>query len=1136
MCNFAPMIMYFAEGRNIYCVVASAKLNADEVVLLAEILRAKPLDAAPSGPFVGPRKGLVTPWSTNVVEVAHNVGLDKVSRIERFTRGAAAEDRMVESVYENLSEAFAEMETPATEADAVGDIESFGQRYGLSLSADEVAYLQGLGRTLTASEVYGFAQINSEHCRHKIFNGRFIVDGEEKTLSLFDMIRSTTAASPQMVYGAYSDNSAVMHGFDIESFSPATATAPSLYGLEKRSVKWTLKAETHNFPTTVEPFNGAATGTGGEIRDRLCTGRGSIPLAGTAVYMTSINKRAEALHSPESLLVRASDGASDFGNKFGQPLICGSVLTFEQDTSAGIRGYDKVVMMAGGVGYVAADCADKRKPEAGMAIVVMGGDSYRIGMGGGSVSSMSGEGGKRCNSLALNAVQRANPEMQRRIANVIRALAERGAPGVTAIHDHGAGGHVNALSELMAHCGGRVDMSKLTKGDPSLTDMELLCNESQERVALAVSADALPMLTAIADRERVPLSVVGRIENTGRIVYEQPSSKAFDFSTDELFGMTPQKVMIGTTSRAAKPEKESRIVTPATVEFSVSAGCKEWLTSKVDRSVGGLVTQQQCVGKLQLPLADCGVTAVSFTDNRGLATSVGYAPTEALTDVRASVRLAVTRALTNIVGAKIEGGLSGIVLSANWMWPTDTEDDCADLYAAVEACADFCRELGVAIPTGKDSLSMTQKYADGTVVRAPGTVIISAAGAVADVGRTVNPVLKGCGTMLYYVPFDGDASHVRHSFDAIQECEALAVHDVGTGGLFVTLIEMTFANVHGGIEVTCDVDLGSEAPGVVVETASKINVGTCIGRTIAERELRIAGMVYDIDDLRSRWYDVSARMDALQSNPATAALRRCNLGRQPLAFGFADSLKVKNNYLCRGGRRAAVIREKGSNGEREMAYALYAGGWDVLDITMTDLCEGRATLEDVSLAVFCGGFTNSDVLGAAHGWAVTLEKNAVASAAVKRFFERPDTMSLGVCNGCQLMVELGIFNTATTTVRMEHNTSGRFESAFVSVDIAKSPSRMLNELQDTTLGVWTAHAEGRFVIEGPDVNVAMRYHYAEYPGNPNGTEGAVAGIVSADGRHLAIMPHPERSVQGRQCAYWPYTEEYTPWLRLFKCR
>lgn len=1156
------MITFFADKKTVYAAGSDTALGADDVAVLEQLLGARSIsETVLDGPWMGPRRGTVTPWCTNAVEIARNAGIVAVDRLERFTPYDAAADPLLFSRYNVLDDSV--FLTPAADPrpHPVTDIDAYSAESGLSLSPDETRYLRGLGRTLTDAEVYAFAQVNSEHCRHKIFNGTFVIDGEPHPLSLFSLIRSTSSAHNALLVSAYEDNSAVMRGGTIPLFFPAEPSAPSPFVTRDTVVNWTLKAETHNFPTTVEPFNGAATGTGGEIRDRLCTGRGSIPLAGTAVYMTAMpaseNPRPWR-HSPEQILVRASDGASDFSNKFGQPLICGSLLTFEAvDADGELRAFDKAVMLAGGVGIVPESTSHKSRPCPGMAIVVLGGDSYRIGMGGGSVSSMAT--GEASNALELDAVQRANPEMQRRVANVLRALTEHSAPGIAAVHDHGAGGHANALSELMADVGGCVDLSALPKGDPTLTDLELMCNESQERVALAVIPSALGLLTAVAARERCPMTVAGRIEDTGRIVFEQPDYKVFDLSAKELFGSVPHRVVYGSQSRdkflkkeAAEPFSEEglrRRLGEATV------ACKDWLTAKADRSVGGLVCQQQCAGELQLPLADCGVTAFSFDSQDGVAIAVGHAPEMALTSPEGSARIAIVRTLTNIVGAAIDGGIDGIVLSANWMWPTDNPCDCAGLYAAVSAAADFCKELGIAIPTGKDSLSMTRHYPDAPDVRAPGTVIITAAGRTADVAATTGPVLKGTDTALFFVPFPADdAAAVRRAFNALQRAPKLAVHDVGRGGLAVSLLEMAFANISGGMEVSADLPFFSEAPAVVVEVGDTeaflramdgVSVRK-IGRAIPERRFRCGTYDLDINELRSLWLAPSARFDALQANPVTAAVRLTNLCRQPVVWSAAKP--DIDASCCDRKLRAAIIREKGVNGDREMAWALHVGGWDVMDVHTTDLCSGRVTLDDVRLIVFTGGFTNSDVLGAARGWSAALMRNPVAREALHRFYARPDTLSLGVCNGCQLMVEMGIFNTGGVTVTMAENVSRRFESAFLSVDVsADSPSRMLAPLASSTLGVWVAHGEGRFIIKhnnsSADVNlapaVALRYHYNEYPGNPNGSDGAIAGLVTADGRHLAIMPHPERSVAVRTCPVPPASApggRFTPWLEMFRTR
>ncbi|MDO5395554.1 MAG: phosphoribosylformylglycinamidine synthase [Bacteroidales bacterium] len=1203
------MIIYFRNRATVYAVEVETAPDAAVISFLENLLGAVVADAAMlPGPFVGPRRGLVTPWATNAVEIVRNSGFCGVKRIEKFREGARVRDALLEDVYDGLDADVFKMSAGAARPLPVDNISEYNSIHGLALSFAEVDYLKDvsrrLGRNLNEAEVYGFAQINSEHCRHKTFNGNFHIDGAGKTLSLFDHIRATSVGH-ENILSAYADNSAVMKGLTADLFRPELASAPSPYVFTPEKISWTLKAETHNFPTTVEPFNGAATGSGGEIRDRMCTGTGSVPLAGIAVYMTSYPRleprgyecnpapRRWAYNDPARILVRASDGASDFGNKFGQPLICGTLQTFEgMDSQGRVYGYDKAVMMAGGVGYIPDRCLCKKHTCAGMRIVMLGGDSYRIGMGGGSVSSLAN--GEATSRVELNAVQRANPEMQRRVANVIRAVVESGLPGIAAVHDHGAGGHINALTELMSDSGGCVDMSALPVGDYTLSDTELLCNESQERVAMAVDESVLTSLKTIAMRERAPMAVVGVIAADGRIVFEQPDHPVFDLSVTDLFSALPPKDVVDSHCMKSFADPMYDLSDICRYIYNVmaleSVACKDWLTNKVDRSVGGLVARQQCVGPLQLPLSDFGVTAFSFTGNQGIAMSVGSAPVVALVDMRRSVRLAVVRALTNIVGAGISGGIGSVALSANWMWPNGHEGDMADLYDAVEELSAFCRALGIAVPTGKDSLSMTQKYPDGDV-SAPGTLLVTAAGMVADVRRVTTSVARiGGDDCLYYVSLGSDvnalggsafyqtlgavgtdapgtasAQEIADVFNAIAQMSPLALHDVGSGGLFVTLAEMLFADSRGGFEIFTDGLAGigfmglapmlfSESPGMVMQIdAADVAVFEAemkktgaeyayIGKSYEERTIRLhhgaQTYEFDVDSLRRQWVHTSGLFDRMQCAASCAGSRVKNLGKQPVVWSGLKMI-TPDIHLSDRRIRAAVIREKGVNGEREMAYALHAAGFEVVDVHTTDLCSGREDLRDVSLIVFCGGFTNSDVLGAARGWAAVLRENETARKVLDDYFARESTLSLGVCNGCQLMVELGLFNTPEGSVRLAPNESGKFESSFLSVEIPHNGSAMLGALSGMTAGVWVAHAEGRFVFSGTHngFKVCARYMYDEYPGNPNGSDDRVAAICTPDGRHLAMMPHPERSILPRQCGHYPREwsdDRYTPWLEMFR--
>ncbi|MCH5328532.1 MAG: phosphoribosylformylglycinamidine synthase, partial [Coprobacter sp.] len=976
-----------------------------------------------------------------------------------------------------------------------------------------------------------------------------------------------------------------------------------------------LKAETHNCPTTVEPFNGAATGTGGEIRDRLGGGKASLPIAGTAVYMTSyprtrkgrvwekgsMPERKWLYQTPEQILVKASNGASDFGNKFGQPLICGSLLTFEHAENYKKFAYDKVIMLAGGVGFGTLRDAIKGTPEAGQRVVVMGGDNYRIGMGGGAVSSV--ETGEYANAIELNAVQRANPEMQKRVSNVIRALAESDDNPIVSIHDHGAGGHLNALSELVESTGGKIEMDKLPVGDPTLSAKEIVGNESQERMGLVIREKDIETVKRIADRERAPMYNVGETTGDMRFVFEQADGiKPIDLAMEDMFGKAPRTIMEDKTVDETYSQVEYK---PGKIHEYLenvlqleAVACKDWLTNKVDRSVTGKIARQQCQGEIQLPLSDCGVVALDYRGKAGIATSIGHAPQAAMIDPAAGSMLSIAEALTNIVWAPLAEGLSSVSLSANWMWPCKNEGEDARLYKAVEACSRFACDLGINIPTGKDSLSMTQKYGDEKVY-SPGTVIISAGAEVSDVKKVVSPVLvRDRNTALYYIDFSfdnfrlggsafaqslnkigddvptvKDAEYFATAFNTIQELIGknliLAGHDISAGGMITALLEMTFANAEGGLDINlsriAEKDiikiLFSENPGVLiqvkdksaVETILKENgIGFCkIGRPCRERHILVekdgAEYQFGIDYLRDLWFSTSYLLDRKQSGEACAKARFENYKQQPIKLKFAPGFTgklaqygISADRRTRSGVKAAIIREKGVNGDREMAYSLYLAGFDVKDVHMTDLTSGRETLEDINMIVYCGGFSNSDVLGSAKGWAGGFLWNEKAKATLDKYYARKDTLSLGICNGCQLMVELGLLTPDhEQKPKMLHNDSHKFESQFLGLTIPKNNSVMFGSLSGSRLGLWVAHGEGKFSLpySKDKYNIVAQYSYDAYPANPNGSPYAVAGIASADGRHLAMMPHLERAIFPWQCAYYPAErkagDEVTPWIEAF---
>lgn len=1235
------MILFFKTSQeNVIAAEINHQPSQDEVNELCWLFGdAECLDSDTlGGYFVGPRREMITPWSTNAVEITQNMGLAGVTRIEEYfpvDSKDADHDPMLQRMYDGLDQTVFTVSHTPEPIKFVDNLEKFNEEEGLALSPEEIEYLHNMekqnGRPLTDSEIFGFAQINSEHCRHKIFGGTFIIDGQEKESSLFALIKKTTQQHPGKILSAYKDNVAFAQGPVIEQFAPADQSTADWFKVKDIESVISLKAETHNFPTTVEPFNGAATGTGGEIRDRMGGGVGSWPIAGTAVYMTAYprltddNGHADSsrdwedilpvrkwlYQSPEQILIKASNGASDFGNKFGQPLITGSLLTFEHQENNEKYAYDKVIMLAGGVGYgTKRDCL-KKEPQKGNKVVVVGGDNYRIGLGGGSVSSV--DTGRYSNGIELNAVQRANPEMQKRAYNLVRALVEEDNNPVVSIHDHGSAGHLNCLSELVEECGGSIDMSKLPIGDKTLSAKEIIANESQERMGLLIDEKHLEHVQKIAERERAPMYVVGETTGDAHFSFVQSDGKKpFDLDVAQMFGHSPKTVMVDETV-----ERKYEDVTYSLDEIDAYAermlqleavACKDWLTNKVDRSVTGKVARQQCQGQLQLPLSDCGVVALDYRGRKGIATALGHAPQAGLASPEAGSVLSVAESLTNIVWAPMAtdannpSPIENISLSANWMWPCRSQKgEDARLYAAVEALSDFCCAIGVNVPTGKDSLSLSQQYPDGEKIVSPGTVIVSSGGEVEDIRKVVSPVIvNDKNSSLYHIDFSFDEQRLGGSafaqslgkvgsdvptvknpeyfadcFNAIQELIRrgwiMAGHDISAGGLLTTLLEMTFANTKGGLNINLhdlagdDVvkNLMAENPGVVIQVSdehknalreyledngigyAKIGYPVTDGRTLKVVKGEWSHS-FDIDALRDKWYKTSYLLDRKQSMNGMAKQRAENYKHQPVELSYPAAFTGKlSQYGISADRRqpsgvkAAIIREKGTNGEREMAYSLYLAGFDVKDVMMTDLINGRETLEDINMIVFCGGFSNSDVLGSAKGWAGAFLYNPKAKEALDKFYAREDTLSLGICNGCQLMVELNLINPEHEhRAHLLHNRSHKFESAYLSLAIPQNSSVLFGSLSGSKLGLWVAHGEGRFELpESEDkYNVVAKYNYSSYPGNPNGSDYNVAGICSADGRHLAMMPHLERAIFPWQLGWQEAAhrnDEVTPWIEAF---
>ncbi len=1222
------MIYFFGnESKTVFAVATQMEFSAETISKLNWLFQAELLlDASSNQPksvladfFVGPRATMITPWSTNAVEITQNMGIQGIERIEEFTQVSSDFvdfDPMLLQKYSAIDQDIFTIAITPEPILYIDDIAQYNQSEGLSLSPEEVDYLNGvatkIGRKLTDSEVFGFSQVNSEHCRHKIFNGTFVIDGETKDRSLFKLIKETSAQNPNEIVSAYKDNVAFVKGPRVTQFAPKSPEKADYYENKAFDSVISLKAETHNFPTTVEPFNGAATGSGGEIRDRLAGGQGSLPLAGTAVYMTAYSRlqgesqpweqampaRPWLYQTPMDILIKASNGASDFGNKFGQPLICGSVLTFEYDehteaTLAHARklGFDKVIMQAGGIGYGKLDQSIKQKPQAGDAIVILGGDNYRIGMGGAAVSSA--DTGAFSSGIELNAIQRSNPEMQKRAANAIRGLVESDHNPIVSIHDHGAGGHLNCLSELIEETGGHINLDKLPIGDPTLSAKEIIGNESQERMGLVIGQKDLDLLQQIASRERAPMYEVGEVTQNHRFTFEsaKTGAKPMDFALEDMFGSSPKLVMHDKTiTRNYSPigyqldEIENYIQQVLRLE---AVACKDWLTNKVDRCVGGKVAKQQCAGPLQLPLNNVGVMALDYAGKEGVANSIGHAPISALIDPVAGSKNAIGEALSNLVWAPIHNGLSGVSLSANWMWPCKNEGEDARLYAAVESCSEFAIALGINIPTGKDSLSMKQKYPEGDVL-APGTVIISAAGNCTDITQVVEPVLQKNGGSIYYINLSQDLYQLGGSsfaqtqnkigdstptiqnpaffaqaFQAIQTAIAqgqiLAGHDIGSGGLITTLLELCFADTHLGAKL----DLSSIAETDLVKLLFAENIGVVIqAKDDAAFEALFVGIEYfkigtatnspyltfgpynlSIAQLRDTWFETSYLLDQKQTQQNKAQERFTNYKNQSLQYAFPvhfDGKKpVLNTALTPAQKpKAAIIREKGSNSEREMANAMYLAGFEVKDIHMTDLISGRENLEDVQFIGAVGGFSNSDVLGSAKGWAGAFLYNEKAKTALTNFFKREDTLSVGICNGCQLFMELEVINPEHEIHgKMKHNDSHKHESNFSSVTIQENKSVMLHSLAGSTLGVWISHGEGKFHLPYAEdrYQIVGKYGYDAYPANPNGSDYNTAMLCDNTGRHLVMMPHIERSTFPWNWAHYPKDrqDEVSPWIEAF---
>nr|XP_061834267.1 phosphoribosylformylglycinamidine synthase-like [Nerophis lumbriciformis] len=1224
---------------------------------------------------IGPRLNFSTAWSTNAVSICQSAGLKDVTRVELSRRFlikpkdatsmgnvkkliSFLHDSMTECIYERPISSFAvEVKPqPVFEVDILGKgreaLEKANDELGLAFDSWDLDFytsmFQRIQRNPTSVECFDLAQSNSEHSRHWFFRGRVVIDGQEQEETLFRLIMDTQKHSNQNNVIKFSDNSSGIKGLELEFIYPKDTSQASPYETRRSLRHVIFTAETHNFPTGVAPFSGATTGTGGRIRDVQSAGRGGHVIAGTAGYCFG------NLHIPGYVLpwecegdgweyptsfapplqvaIEASDGASDYGNKFGEPVLSGFARSFGMRLPSGERReWIKPIMFSGGLGSIEDAHVKKELPETGMEVVKIGGPVYRIGVGGGAASSVQVQG-DNSSDRDLGAVQRGDAEMEQKMNRALRACLERsdGNP-ICSIHDQGAGGNGNVLKELSEPAGAVIYCSRFQKGDPTLSVLELWGAEYQESNALLLGPADRSFLERVCQREKCPVDFVGNITGDGRIVLVDDQDKGHDQASRErhpvdlqlewVLGKMPQKEF--KMERLAPTHRPLVLPAGLTVKDALervlrlpAVASKRYLTNKVDRSVTGLIAQQQCVGPLHTPLADVAVVALSPFSLEGAATAIGEQPIKALVSPAAGARMAVGEALTNLVFARVTA-LKDVKCSGNWMWAAKLPGEGACLWESCKAMCKVMGQLGVAIDGGKDSLSMAARVGKETV-KAPGALVISAYAVCPDISATVTPDLEdpdGKGVLLW-VPISpgqhrlggsalaqcygqlGDCSPDLDQPQLLSACFSTtqtlikdqllsAGHDVSDGGLISCLLEMAFAGNRG-----IDVDLSSQgAQGVmellfseelalVLETSQSHEESVCrrfrdagvpchrIGRTCgfgpeATVTLRVDGqevLSQRLPCLRAWWEETSFRLERLQANELCVQQEEEGLaGRtQPRFKVTFDPSEVPICKQPAAGRpRAAVVREEGSNGDREMAVSLHMAGFEVWDVTMQDLGSASVTLEPFKAVVFVGGFSYADVLGSAKGWAATVAYNATAKAEFRRFRQRADTLSLGVCNGCQLLALLGWVGegqggTAPEVV-LTHNKSGRFESRFVTVGIQASPSVWLAGMEGSALGVWVAHGEGLMQFRSAQAldDIAsgslapIRYlddggqPTEEYPLNPNGSPRGIAGLTSKDGRHLAMMPHPERCTLGWQ---WPWAprdfrgalKQASPWLRLFR--
>lgn len=1250
-----------------YFVGSEKALDAATVEKLQALLAAQSVEQTPKAReglhlfLVTPRLGTISPWASKATNIAENCGLEGIERIERgmavWLEGALTDgqkqqwaallhDRMTESVLTDIDAAAQLFHHIQSETFSSVDVLGGGKEalvkanteMGLALSADEIDYLvenyQALNRNPSDVELMMFAQANSEHCRHKIFNADFILNGEKQPKSLFGMIRDTHNAHPEGTVVAYKDNSSVIEGAKVERFYPNAAENQG-YRFHEEDTHIIMKVETHNHPTAIAPFAGAATGAGGEIRDEGATGKGSRPKAGlTGFTVSNLNipdlkqpweqdyGKPEHISSPLDIMIEGPIGGAAFNNEFGRPNLLGYFRTFEEKFDGQVRGYHKPIMIAGGLGSIQAQQTHKDEIPEGALLIQLGGPGMLIGLGGGAASSMNT--GTNDASLDFNSVQRGNPEIERRAQEVIDRCWQLGDKNpIISIHDVGAGGLSNAFPELVNDAGrGAVfKLREVPLEEHGLNPLQIWCNESQERYVLSILEKDLETFRAICERERCPFAVVGTATDDGHLKVRDDlfSNNPVDLPLNVLLGKPPKTTRTDKTVAPSKKPFNAGDIDITEAAYRVlrlpAVAAKNFLITIGDRSVGGMTHRDQMVGKYQTPVADCAVTMMGFNTYRGEAMSMGEKPTVALFDAPASGRMCVGEAITNIAAVNI-GDIGNIKLSANWMAACGNEGEDEKLYRTVEAVSKACQALDLSIPVGKDSLSMKTVWQDGgeqKSVVSPLSLIISAFAPVQDVRKTVTPELKNVedSVLLFvdlgfgkarmggsafgqvYNNMSGDApdlddtGRLKAFYNVIQQLVAedklLAYHDRSDGGLFATLAEMAFAARCGlDVDLTslvanqADVNeasiraLFNEELGAAVQIAKQdvaavealfkeADLALHTVATIGTDEKIVirnqAGIVLEQTraDLQRAWQETSHAIQKLRDNPACADSEFALIGDNERSALFADvkfdvNEDIAAPFVNSGAKpKIAILREQGVNGQIEMAAAFTRAGFDAYDVHMSDLMAGRVHLADFKMLAACGGFSYGDVLGAGEGWAKSILFHPALRDQFAAFFADPDTLTLGVCNGCQMVSNLAeIIPGAEAWPKFKRNLSEQFEARLSMVHVPKSASLILNEMQGSSLPVVVSHGEGRadFALHGgnisADLGIALQYVDGQnqvtqtYPLNPNGSPQGIAGITNADGRVTIMMPHPERVYRAAQMSWKPEGwTELSGWYRLF---